>query len=258
MTATIRCIIVDDESAVHNVLKNLLGRHCPGVLVCGSAFSAEEGAALIQRELPDLVFLDIKMPGLSGFEMLQLIGQLNFDVIFISGFSEYAIQAFEFNAVDYVLKPIDYTRLITAVDRAAERIQYRKGAANSRIIHFIRSLEEQAPVIRKLTLHHQEKVHLVDLAEVACIRSAGSYSEITTAAGKRFVSAKTLGEYEAMLGPLEHFFRISRHMLINADHISHYTKGSNCFISLRGTDEEIEVSRRRKTAILAALHNLRK
>ncbi len=139
MKTSIRSLIIDDEIANHNVLQNLLGRHCDDVIVCGNAFTAEEGRALIAQQSPDLVFLDIKMPGMGGFEMLELVDKICFDVIFITGFSEYAIQAFEFNAVDYVLKPIDYTRLIIAVERAKERIMFKKGQENGRIIHFIRS-----------------------------------------------------------------------------------------------------------------------
>lgn len=256
MTTTIRSLIIDDEIANHNVLQNLLGRHCDYVIVCGNAFTAEEGRALIAQQSPDLVFLDIKMPGMGGFEMLKLIDKICFDVIFITGFSEYAIQAFEFNAVDYVLKPIDYTRLIIAVERAKERIMFKKGQENSRIIHFIRSLDEQSQVIRNITLHQHEKVHVVDLDNVIYIKALKGCSEVLTIAGRKFTSAKTLGEYESMLEPLDNFFRISRHMVINVDHISHYTKGSNCFITMKGTEEEIEVSRRRKTSILAALNRI--
>lgn len=256
MKTNIRSLIIDDEPANHLVLENLLGRHCTQVQICGNAFSAAEGCALIAQHCPDLIFLDIKMPGVSGLEMLRLIEEIHFDVIFISGFDEYAIQAFEFNAVDYVLKPIDYVRLITAVERAEERIRHKKGRINNPVIHFIRSLDERSHVIRRLTLHQHEKVHVVDLDDVVCIRSVGSCSEVVTTANRKFVSARPLGDYELVLAPLGHFFRVNRNMLINADHIGHYTKGSNCFITMKYIHEEIEVSRRRKTAILAALNRM--
>lgn len=254
----IRSIIVDDEAAVHSVLINLLGRHCPNVNICGSAYSAEEGAALVKEQSPQLVFLDIKMPALSGFEMLDLIDNVGFDVIFISGFNDYAVKAFEINAVDYVLKPIDYTRLVAAVERAHDRIQNRKNLKNSHIIHFIRSLEEQSKIIQKLSIHRQDKVHFVDLNDVACIKSVKGCTEIVMVSGKIYISSKPLGEYEEMLSLLDHFLRVNRNILINMNHIIHYTKGSNCFITLRGTEEDIEVSRRRKTVILAAINSLHK
>lgn len=254
MENIIRSLIIDDEPANHQVLQNLLERHCPQVKLCGSAFSAGEGRQLIGQHCPDLVFLDVKMPSVSGFDMLRAMDNIRFEVIFISGFDEYAIQAFEFNAVDYVLKPIDYARLVTSVSRACERLKHRKEQDNSQIIHFIRSLDDQPGLIRKITLHQQEKVHIVNLDEVVCIKSIKTYSEVVTIANKKFVSARPLGDYEQMLAPLDNFFRVSRNMLINSNYIVHYTKGSHCFITLKYTNDEIEVSRRRKAAILAALN----
>lgn len=256
MKVNIKSLIIDDEPANHIVLQNLLGRHCPQVALCGNAFSAGEGRTLIETHRPELVFLDVKMPGANGFDMLRLIGDICFEVIFISGFDEYAIQAFEFNAVDYVLKPIDYTRLTAAVARAAERLQHKQDKQNTKIIHFIRSLNAPSDSIRKIYLHQQEKVHIVNLDEVVYLKSVQTYSEILTATGKKFLSAKPIGDYEQLLLSVNHFFRINRSMLINVDYVTNYTKGSNCFITLRHTDEEIEVSRRRKTAMLAVLSRL--
>lgn len=255
MKSTIRSIIIDDEPANQQVLQNLLGRYCHDVSVVGSACSAEEGYSLIREQNPDLVFLDIRMPGRSGFDMLRSIGEIRFDVIFISGFDEYAIQAFEFNAVDYVLKPIDYTRLVKAVARATERIS-RKKERNDPIIHFVHSLDERSHFVRKITLHRNEKVHVVNLNEIVHISAAGTYCEVTTTDSLRFVSARTLGDYEVLLSPFDHFFRVSKSMLINLEYISHYTKGSACFITMKHTACEIEVSRRRKTDLLAALQRI--
>lgn len=254
MKTKINAIIVDDELANHSVLGTLLARHCPQVTIAGNAFSADEGCKIIARQQPDLVFLDIKMPGVNGFEMLRMIEQINFDVIFISGFDEYAIQAFEFNAVDYVLKPIDYTRLITAVERAGERIRHKKGPDANPILHFIRSMDEQAQVMKRITLHQHDKVFIIDLDDVICIRSVNSYSEVLTVANQKFMSAKTITDYELILAPTSNFVRVTKYMLINVDHVAHYTKGSNCFITMNNLEESIEVSRRRKTAVLAALY----
>lgn len=251
MEQPLRSIIIDDEPANHTVITELLARHCPLVIVTGCAFSADEGNELIARQRPDIVFLDIKMPGRSGFDMLRRIGELRFEVIFISGFDEYAIQAFEFNAVDYVLKPVDYTCLVRAVNRAADRIALKKN--NDHVIRFIHSLDEHNQYVRKITLHQHEKVHVVSLGEIEHIRAVRAYSEVVTIGNTHFVSARTLSDYEILLSPFPNFFRASKSILINADHIGHYTKGSACFITMRHTACEIEVSRRRKTELLATL-----
>lgn len=251
MEQLLRSIIIDDEPANHTVITELLTRHCPQVRVTSCAFSADEGIELIARHKPHIVFLDIKMPGRSGFDMLRRIGELHFEVIFISGFDEYAIQAFEFNAVDYVLKPIDYTCLVRAVNRAADRIALKKH--NENIIQFIHSLDEQSHYVRKITLHQHEKVHVINLNEIEHIRAVRAYSEVVTVGNMKFLSAKPLNDYEILLSPFANFFRASKSILINADHIGHYTKGSSCFITMRYTACEVEVSRRRKTELLAAL-----
>ncbi|XZF12758.1 LytR/AlgR family response regulator transcription factor [Chitinophagaceae bacterium MMS25-I14] len=251
----IRSIIIDDEPANHSVLQQLLQRHCPGVTIEGHAYTAAEGLELLRTKAPELLFLDVKMPGTSGIEMLQAVDEINFDVIFISGFDEYAIQAFEFNAVDYVLKPVDYVRLKKAVDRALERKMSRNGD-HRHIIRFIQSADTAGEKPRKLTLHQNEKVHVIDVADIVYLQASKGYCEINVVGGLKIVAARTLGEYEETLSVYENFLRINKSMVINTYHIRHYTKGSTCFISLRDTELEIEVSRRRKAAVLQALKGI--
>src|SRR5688500_5267530 len=107
----ISCILVDDESNSRAVLRSYLQKHCPEIKITGEAASADEAFDLIRQEVPALVFLDVKMPGKSGFDLLRMFDSINFDVIFVSGFDEFAIQAFDFNALDYILKPVDYRKL---------------------------------------------------------------------------------------------------------------------------------------------------
>jgi len=245
----INSVIIDDEAANLEVLDSMLKRHCPEVNVKGKAQSAAEGYRLIRELSPDLVFLDIKMPGASGFDLLRMFGRIEFNVIFVSGFDHYAIQAFEFSAVDYILKPIDHSKLVTAVDKAKDRIIKKN---NDNIIHFIHSLDEKTELISSISLHQNDKVHIVELKDIYYIQAARGYSEIVTATQK-FVSAKPLNDYEELLSRYPYFIRANKSMIININYIREYTKGAVCFISMKNCDFEIEIPRRKKTAIIRYL-----
>lgn len=245
-----KSLIIDDEAANRNVLNSLLGTHCPGIEVLGFAESAAEGFELITRLQPDLVFLDIRMPDKTGFDLLRMFEKISFNVIFVSAFDQYAIQAFEFNAIDYILKPIDYAKLVSAVKRAEERINEKK---NNPIIHFIHSIDEKSQLIKNIPLHHNGIVHLVSIDEICCVNALRGYCEIITEDGRKLVSAKTLTDYEELLQPYSSFLRVSKSVIVNIRHIKGYSKGNVCYITLKGYPEEIEISRRKKTTVIQYL-----
>lgn len=252
MMTKIRSVIIDDELANRNLLDSLLKKHCLDIEVMGLAESADEGFKLIKEIKPDLVFLDIKMPGKTGFDLLKMFDKINFNVIFVSGFDQYAIQAFEFNAVDYILKPIDYTKLIVAVNKTLERISQKN---NHNIIHFIHSIDEKSQLIKNISLHVNDKVHVVDLNDICYIQASRNYSEITTENNQKLLSTKTLSDYEELLSRHSHFLRINKSLLININYIKEYSKGSTCIIKIKNSELEMEVSRRKKSDIIQFLKN---
>lgn len=246
----ISTLIIDDESANLNVLFAMLKKYCPNLDVKGLANSADEGYELIREQKPELVFLDIKMPGKNGFDLLRMFSSIDFQVIFVSGFDQYAIQAFEFSAIGYILKPIDHTRLTAAVSKAEELIRQKN---NDNIIHFIHSMDEKTQLIKNISLHQNDKVHIIDIVNISYVQAVRGYSEIVTGDGERFISAKSLADYEEFLSVYPNFLRVSKSIIVNSDFIKDYTKGANCFITVKNYDLEIEVSRRKKTSILASL-----
>lgn len=248
----IRSIIIDDEEANRNVLASLLERHCPIVEVLGSAGSADEGYTLILESDPDLVFLDIRMPLKSGFDLLRIFDTIPFHVIFVTSYDQYAIQAFEFNAVDYILKPIDYTKLIKSVEKAEKSIEQK---SNNNIIHFVHSIDEKSRLIRNISLHQSDKVHVIDIDEICYIQASRNYSEIITESNQRLLSTKTLSDYEELLSNHTNFLRINKSILVNINYIKEYTKGSSCLIMVKNNDVEMEVSRRKKSDIIQFLRN---
>jgi two-component system LytT family response regulator len=247
-----RSVIIDDETANRYVLESLLQKHCPTIEIVGMAGSADEGYALIREMSPDLVFLDIKMPVKSGFDLLRMFEKLPFHIIFISAFDQYAINAFEFNAVDYVLKPIDHSKLIAAVGKLESRLWQK---TDSNIIHFLHSIDEKSTLVNKILLHQHGKVQVVEIENIVYIQALRAYAEVVTADHHKMISSKTLNNYEELLSPFGHFIRVNKSVIVNSNHIQCYSKGETCFITMKNTSVEIEVSRRKKTSIIQYLKN---
>jgi two-component system LytT family response regulator len=244
-----RAILVDDEYSNRVLLCDMLKANCPEVEVVATADSADTAFLVINQLKPDLVFLDIKMPDKNGFDLLRMFESISFSVIFVTGFDQYALKAFEFNALDYVLKPIDYTKLISAVKKAKKHTHANLG----NIIHFVHSMEEKTNYVKKLTLHIKDKVHIVELNDIVYFAANRGYCEIMDVKNNRYISAKTLSDYEELILPLQSFIRVSKSHIINIQHLKSYTKGAACIISMKNCNEEIEVSLRKKTQVLAFL-----
>ena len=244
---SIRSIIIDDESANRLVLERFLKRHCPNVNVIGSAESAKEGYQLICDLMPDLLFLDVRMSSQSGFDLLCMFDEIPFHVIFITAYDEYAIKAFEFNAIDYLLKPIDYQKLIKSVAKVEEMIRLK---SNANFIHFVNSVDEKQKLLKSITLHKKDKVLIVDIDQISFIQANRNYCEVTTSNNERLISSKTLLDYEKLLTHYSNFIRINRSIIINIRFIREYRKGYTCFIYMKNSDQELEVSRRKKGEIL--------
>lgn len=246
----IRSVIVDDERANREVLDGLLREYCPSIELIAGCSSVEEGYELICETKPDLVFLDIRMVSRTGFDLLRMFEEVFFQVVFVTAYDEYALQAFEFNAIDYLVKPVDCSKLVRAVNKVEHSIRF---GDNSNIIHFIQSIDERNQLIRRIPFHQKDKVLIVDLDSISYIRAARNYCEIVTEGNQRILSAKPLSDYEVLLRPHANFLRINKGVLINIHHILKYSKGTECVITMKHGLEDFEVSRRKKAEILKCL-----
>jgi len=242
----VTAIIVDDEAHNRNVLKILLEKHCPSVRITGEAGDAEEAFGKIHSLKPQLVFLDVKMPGKSGFDLLRMFTGIDFEVIFVSAFNEFAIPAFDFNALGYILKPIDYSKLISVVERAIAKVI--ADINNDNIIHFVQSIERTTDLLSKIAVHHRGRVVFLDLAEVVTVESKSESCLICMADQAHYVSTKDLKLFEGMLGGMKNFVRISKSVIVNTNYIRSYTKGEPCIIEMKNGNT-YEVSRRKKKEV---------
>lgn len=246
----INAILIDDESHNRSVLRELLSRHCPDVNCVAEAASVDEAHEQIAIQKPQLVFLDIKMPGGSGFDLLRRFERIDFEVIFVSGFNEYAISAFEFNAVDYILKPIDYQKLQMAVTRAEKKIATKTKEDN--LFVFLQTLDQQSDVVQKIPVHDRGRVILIPFGDISYIKADSDSTEIYLSDCRCYFSSKSIKQFEEVLVKQAHFIRINKSIMVNTHRIASYTKGEYCLLVL-DSGEEFEVSRRKKAEVLSKL-----
>jgi two-component system LytT family response regulator len=190
------------------------------------------------------------MPNKNGFDLLRMFDNINFEVIFVSAFNEYALTAFDFNALGYILKPIDYIKLISVVDKAIAKIV--TNASNNNIVHFIKTLEEGNNFINKITLHHKEKVIFVNITDIVSIESNDGICELKLMDNSSYFSSKDLKLFEAILNPSGNFIRVNKSVIININYIKSYNKGDICILEMSNGLSH-EVSRRKKTEVLSKI-----
>lgn len=244
----ITCLIVDDERNSREVLKKLLGMHADSIEVIGMAVDADDAYTKIIKLRPQLVFLDIQMPGGDGFSLLKRFDEISFEVIFATSFDQYAINAIRFNAADYLIKPIDTDELNSAIEKVSNRIHnnIRQQETLSALLY---NLDAS---VKKIPVHTGDKVKLIREDEILFIEGLGRYSEITLNNGNKYVTPRSLKEFESFFETRSKLIRISKSTIINSAEITEYSKGEPFIITL-SNKSSFEVSRRKKADILDKL-----
>ena len=243
----IKSIIVDDEKHGRENLTGLLQEYCPRVLLVGEANSARSAIQLIKKEEPQLVFLDIEMPGENGFQLLEHFAQINFEVIFVTAYDNYAIKAIRFSAADYILKPINYNELKTAVESVTKRIQ--KKEKNRQIRELNRNISQ--PDNPRIGLPTNDRIEFVEVKNIVHCRGESNYTHIYLEGKKHLLVAKTLVEFEELLKEYA-FVRTHKSHLVNLKHVLVYSKIDGGTLELSNGDK-ILISRRRKDDVLSLL-----
>jgi two-component system LytT family response regulator len=236
-----KALILDDELYCGEALFHLLTKNCPQVQITSVHTDPERAVAAFRQELPDLLFLDVEMPFMSGFDFLHTIGPSAAQVIFTTAYDTYAIQAFKVNAVDYLLKPIDKTDLIQAVQKVTLKSQ---PITEQFLSGLIRSAIEQHQKPRKISIATVEGIHLIALEEIVYCRSEGSYSYICLRHQPTIMVSKNLTEMEELIAS-SRFFRVHKSHLINRDHILKVNKAEGGDV-LMANQEKVPISRQRR------------
>lgn len=250
MIETLNAIIVDDEEKSIRVLQNLIDKICPQIKIVAAAEDIDNAFALINAHQPDLVFLDIQMPDGNAFDLLRRFENIPFDIIFVTSYDHYAINAIRFSAVDYLLKPVDLNELRNAANRALQKARNRV-SNDKHIVNLLHNLEADA-VEQKISVHHNETVVFISLAEITCIEAFDRYSYVHTADNAKYMVSRTLKEFELFLQDIDLFIRISKNTILNINHIKEYSKGDPSIVTLK-TGQSYEIARRKKQEILNRL-----
>lgn len=236
----IKAIIIDDEERARSVMKTLLKEYCPEVEIVALCSNVPDAVIAINKYNPDVVFCDIEMPDYSGFELLSFFKEVNFEIIFATGYSQYAIQAFEVSAVDYLLKPIQIDKLENAVQKLKSN---RVHSMQSRVNTLQDNLKENS--IRKIALPNLDGLQFVDIDDIALLEADGSYTHVFMANSERIVVSKKIKDFEDILLKKKHFFRVHRSAIVNINFIKHYSKADS-YIHLTN-DKSVPVSRNKKS-----------
>jgi len=243
----IKSIIVDDEKHGRENLEGLLKQHCAEIDILGVSDSVDGAIVLIQKHKPDLVFLDIEMPQKNGFQLLEHFQDFTFEVIFVTAFDSYAIKAIRFSAADYILKPINYLELKSAVNKVSQRIIQKE--ENKQIKQLYSNIRQ--PQNAKIGLPTSDRIEFVEADKIIRCQGEGNYTHIYFQEGKHLLVAKTLVEFEDLLEEYN-FIRVHKAHLVNLKHVEAYLKNDGGILQLSNGDK-VAISRRRRDSVLERL-----
>ncbi len=241
MTEQHTAIIVDDESNNRENLRHLLIQHCPGIEIVGQAASVAEAMHLIRRASPEVVFLDIEMPGGDGFSLLEKLQPVDFQVIFVTAFDSYALNAIKFSALDYILKPIDKDELMGAVAKL-KTLQNDQQPQLSNLNNFLKGES------RKIALNLSDEIRLVELSNIIRIEADNNYCRFVLKNDETVLVSKHLGHFYDILKN-QGFARVHQSHLISKACLEKYVKKDGGYLVLNNGDQ-VPVSRTQKEHVL--------
>lgn len=244
----IRTILVDDEQNNRDNLRELLQKYCPKIQIVSACASAQEAMKAIETHQPELVFLDIEMPRENGFNLLEKLPNIDFEVIFVTAYDHYGIKAIKFSALDYLLKPIDISELIQAVNKAEEKINQQQ--ENQRMLHLLHN--NRLPDENKtLALSLADKIEFVEINTITRCEAENNYTTFYLNNGQKLIVSKTLKEYDELLSSF-HFLRVHQSHLINLDYVKSFIKNDGGYIRMKD-GSNVSISRQRRDYVLKIL-----
>jgi two-component system, LytTR family, response regulator len=228
----LKVLLIDDEKNALSALRKLLEQFCPDVQVVGEAQTALEGLRLIRQQSPDIVFLDVEMPGGTGFDLLEALDKINFSTIFTTAHEQYTIPAIRAGASDYLLKPVSVDELRAAIQRVA--IKGKAGYGTSEDL--------------RVSVSNHKGTWFVPVTDIVYIEAEGRYSRFFLMGGEEYPVSKNLGELQSELSPMK-FFRVHKSWLVNCRHVTRISSSDGGF-AIMSNGKEIEISRRRRAEFM--------
>ncbi|MCB9262529.1 MAG: response regulator transcription factor [Flavobacteriales bacterium] len=242
----LKAIIIEDEEVSRETLRNYLTKYCPNVNIAAEAENISIGKTAIETHRPQLVFLDVEMPYGNGFDLLEQLPEIDFELIFVTAFSNYALKALNMSASYYLLKPIDIEELIASVEKVSQNIQNKDRIHSARILQTnLHTTENQ---LKRIVLPELEGFEVAQLKDIVYCKANDNLTDFMFVNGKKKTICKTLKHFDELLGDAG-FFRIHKSYLINLEHVQGYKKGKGGFVEM-SNGKELEIAIRRKQDFL--------
>lgn len=243
----LKAVLIDDDQSNISSLGEKLGRHCPQIDIIARCDNGEKGIKAIDSLQPDVVFLDIEMPVMNGFVMLQQLIYKGFELIFVTAYDHYAIKAIRYSALDYLIKPVEIEELKVAVLKAEANRNNRP--ANSQVELLLEFLQTKQP--RRITIPTAEGLQFINLEDISYLEASNNYTNIYLSTGLKFLVSRTLKDFEELL-PEETFLRIHHSNIINKCFVERYIRGDGGQVVMRN-GIVLDVSKRKKLEFLQAI-----
>jgi two-component system LytT family response regulator len=236
----LKAIIIDDEERARNTLHTLLHTYCPNVQVLAMCANIPEGVMSINQKRPQLVFLDIEMPEYNGFELLSFFRDIDFQIIFVTAYNDYALKAFEVSAVDYLLKPVDIDKLKIAVEKAGKR-QDSMNMQNK--VDVLKDTFKNGQ-FNKIALPVSEGLLFIEVPDIVYLEAEGAYTNVWLKNGSKILVSKKMKFFEEILDARPNFFRSHRSFIVNINYLKKYSKNDSSLLLDSG--KTVYISRERK------------
>ncbi|SFP64698.1 LytR/AlgR family response regulator transcription factor [Parafilimonas terrae] len=244
----IKSIIIDDEQYCIDALKTDIDKYCGNVEVSATCTSAKEGIFAIKKYKPRLIFLDVEMPWMNGFEMLELLDHIDFCIIFTTAHDKFAARAFRISAVDYLLKPVDINDLKTAIKKAEEKILASEGAINiENLLHNIKQPSQR----QKIAFPQRDGYEFIPAENILYCHAEGAYTTVHLTGNKKLLVSRALGDIEEML-PEDVFQRIHHSIIVNVHHITNLIRSDGGYVMI-DNGEKLIISKSKKDILLQRL-----
>ncbi len=248
----IKAVIIEDEIAGLNNLKNLLSGYCKDIDVIGEATSIAEGLTVLKNPAitPDVAFLDINLPDGLVFQLLNQLGEITFDIIFVTAYEKFAVKACQYSSIGFIIKPIDPDFLIEAV----RRIKVGKDNKINQRVEVFNQHYNHPNAFKKMSISALDGIYFIDIQDIVRCEAEDNYTHIHLAKGEKITASKTIKSYEDLLGSVN-FYRVHKSHLINLNYMRKFVKGDGGYL-IMDDGKKIEVSRRRRPAFMEKMRRL--
>ncbi len=245
----LRAILIDDEPNSLSALQQKLIGNCPQVDIIGVFTKPGECIDAIDKLKPDIVFLDIEMPGINGFKLLQEVSYKNFEPVFVTAYDHYAIKAIRFSALDYLVKPVDIDELKWSVERA--ELKKNNSSTNARLDLLLDHISNPKKDFKRIVIPSQDSLRFIRIDEIVYLEANMNYTHIFMSGNEKYVVSRTIKEYEDLL-PESTFIRIHNSYIINKDYLEKYERGDGGQV-IMSNGVRLDVSKRKKADFLKAI-----